>query len=556
MDNNKQRKSGLSIALRLLALVKPLTGIMILAITMGTLGFLAAIFIPIFGAFAMVDILGIRTILPIQTIFIAVVLFAVFRGILRYAEQAANHHIAFKLLAIIRDYVFKALRKLAPAKLETKDKGNLISMITTDIELIEVFYAHTISPIAIAFLMVIIMTLFIGSYHPLLGLIALIAYITVGVIIPMIISKLGKKDGMEYRSKIGQLSSSVLDSLRGLREVIQFDYGESMQDQIASKTEHLNKTLSKTKSYEGLTNALTSTAIMIFSLLSLVVGLHLYNNNLIGFDAVLISFVAIISSFGPTVALANLSNNLIQTFAAADRILDLLDEEPVCEELSGFETINFDDVHVNDVHFAYDDEVILDDLSLVISKNEITGIMGKSGSGKSTLLRLLMRFWDVDNGSITINNTDLRALNTENLRAMESFVTQDTVLFNKSIKDNIKVANLKATDEDIIEAAKKASIHEFIESLPDAYETVIGELGSSLSGGERQRIGLARAFLHDAPLMLLDEPTSNLDSLNEGIILKSIFDEKANKTIVLVSHRQQTLGIADHIIKIESDRKS
>lgn len=554
--NHKKRRSGLNIAFRLLSLVKPLIGIMILAIIMGVLGFMTAIFIPIFGAFAMVDILGYDPILPLNIIFISVIIFAVLRGILRYAEQASNHHIAFKLLASIRDYVFKALRKLAPAKLETKDKGNLISMITSDIELIEVFYAHTISPIAIAFIMLLIMTGFIAHYSPVLALISCLGTITVGLIIPMIISKIGQKDGMTYRHEIGDLSSSVLDSLRGLREVIQYDHGEIIQEDIKTKTESLNKTLKKTKSYEGLTHALTSTVIMVTSLTVLFVGLSLYTKQELAFDALLISFIATISSFGPSVALANLSNNLILTFAAADRVLDILDEVPETEEIFNKEFSEYGDVKVHDLSFAYDTEVILNDLSLSLEDRKITGIIGKSGSGKSTLLRLLMRFWDTDKGSITINNKNLKDINTTDLRSMESFVTQDTVLFNKSVLDNIKIANQDASLDDVIEASKKASIHDFITSLPQGYDTILGEQGSSLSGGERQRLGLARAFLHDAPLLLLDEPTSNLDSLNEGIILKSIYEETEHKTVVLVTHRKQTLSIADTIISLDSERKS
>ena len=554
--NHKKRRSGLNIAFRLLALVKPLIGIMILAIIMGVLGFMTAIFIPIFGAFAMVDILGYDPILPLNIIFISVIIFAVLRGILRYAEQASNHHIAFKLLASIRDYVFKALRKLAPAKLETKDKGNLISMITSDIELIEVFYAHTISPIAIAFIMLLIMTGFIAQYSPVLALISCLGTITVGLIIPMIISKIGQKDGMTYRHEIGDLSSSVLDSLRGLREVIQYDHGEIIQEDIKTKTESLNKTLKQTKSYEGLTHALTSTVIMITSLTVLFVGLSLYTKQEFSFDALLISFVATISSFGPSVALANLSNNLILTFAAADRVLDILDEVPETEEIFNKEFSEYGDIEVDDLSFAYDTEVILNDLSLSLEDRKITGIIGKSGSGKSTLLRLLMRFWDTDKGSITINNKNLKDINTTDLRSMESFVTQDTVLFNKSVLDNIKIANQDASFDDVIEASKKASIHDFITGLPQGYDTILGEQGSSLSGGQRQRIGLARAFLHDAPLLLLDEPTSNLDSLNEGIILKSIYEETEHKTVVLVTHRKQTLSIADTVISLDSERKS
>ena len=429
-------------------------------------------------------------------------------------------------------------------------------MITTDIGLIEVFYAHTISPVAIAFLVVIIMTLFIGKINIILGVIALIAYIFVGVIIPLIISKLGYQAGMKYRNNVGELSSTVLDSLRGLREVSQYSYGDDIKNQLRDQTLILNESLKETKDYEGLTNALVSSSIMIFSLIILFIGFNLYLSNQIGFDGLLIAFVSMISSFGPVTALANLSNNLIQTFAAADRVLDILDEEPITKEVFNKEKSSFGEIEVYNVVFAYDEELILDYLCLNIEGNKITGIMGKSGSGKSTLLRLLMRFWDIDGGSIKINKKDLKNINTSDLRAMESFVTQDTALFNKSILDNIKIANMNASLNDVMLAAKKASIHEFIMSLPNSYETIIGEMGSTLSGGERQRIGLARAFLHDAPLLLLDEPTSNLDSLNEGIILKSIDDEKANKTIILVSHREKTLSISDTIIKLESERKS
>ena len=553
---NTKRRSGLNITFRLLGLVKPLMGIMFLAIFMGTLGFLTAIFIPVFGAYALVDILGINTILSLKTITISVLIFALLRGILRYAEQAANHHIAFKLLAIIRDYVFKSLRRLAPAKLESKDKGNLIAMITTDIELIEVFYAHTISPVAIAFIISVIMTSYLASINPIFGLIALLAYLTVGILIPMLISKIGAKAGTVYRDQVGKLSSTVLDSLRGLREVLQFNYGLASKGAIKQQTLELNKSLKDTKNYEGLTNALVATAIMTYSLIILFVGINLYSNNSIGFDGLVIAFVAMISSFGPVVALANLSNNLIQTFAAADRVLDILDEEPITKDITNQAQTSFGDIEINDLSFAYDQEVIIDQLDLSVESNQVLGLSGKSGSGKSTILRLLMRFWDSDSGSININNKSIKEINTSDLRKMESFVTQDTSLFNKSVIDNIKISNLDASLDQVIEAAKKASIHDFIETLPQGYETIIGELGSSLSGGERQRIGLARAFLHDAPLLLLDEPTSNLDSLNEGIILKSINDEKENKTIILVSHREKTLSIADKIINLESERSS
>lgn len=553
---NEKRRSGLTITIRLLTLVKPLMKIMVVAITMGTIGFLCAIFIPILGAFALLNILNLNDSLSLRLIFTLIMMFALLRGILRYAEQAANHHIAFKLLATIRDQVFKALRRLSPAKLETKDKGNLISMITTDIELIEVFYAHTISPVVIAVLVGGIMSVYLASIHYSLGLIALLAYFSVGLFIPLLISKIGYTTGVQYRKNIGDLSTSVLDSLRGLREVTQFSYGLTIDEQLKVKTKKANISLKKIKDLEGLTTALVSSAIISFSLVVLFISINLYYENIINFEGVLIAFVSIISSFGPMTALANLSNNLLQTFAAADRILNILDEQPKTVDIVDQPVSEFGDIKLKNVKFGYDDSVIIENLNMEISQNKVIGIVGKSGSGKSTILRLLMRFWESNKGEILINDKSVNQINTTELRKMQGLLTQDTVLFNRSILDNIKIANMQATMQEVEEAAKKASIHNFILSLPEGYETVIGEQGSTLSGGERQRLGLARAFIHDAPLLLLDEPTSNLDSLNEGIILKSIDEAKKDKTVVIVSHRKHTLSIADEIIKLESDRNS
>lgn len=407
-----KNRSGFHVMINLVGLVKPLTGYMVLAIIMGLVGHLAASFITIFGGYAVANLLDFDVPFSLRTIFISVCVFALARGILRYAEQACNHFIAFKLLALIRDKVFMALRKLCPAKLEGRDKGNLISVITSDIELLEVFYAHTISPIVIAFLYSLIMCLFIGSFHPILGVIALLAYITVGIFIPLM------------------------------------------------------------------------------------------------------------SSFGPTVALANLGSTLQNTFAAGNRVLDILDETPVVDEISGKNDIAFTGASAEKITFSYDEEKILDHVSVNIPKGAIVGITGRSGSGKSTLLKLFMRFWETQEGSVKLSETDVNNINTSNLRDMESFVTQETHMFHDSIKNNLRIAKLDATDKEIVTACKKASVHDFILSLPQGYDTPVGELGDTLSGGERQRLGLARAFLHDSDLLLLDEPTSNLDSLNEAVILK------------------------------------
>lgn len=551
-----KKRSGFEIMLRLIGLVKPLTGYMLLAITMGLAGHLSATFITVFGAFAVLSILGIEVPFSVTMIFVLVLVFALVRGMLRYEEQACNHFIAFKLLALIRDKVFRALRRLCPAKLEGKDKGNLISVITSDIELLEVFYAHTISPIAIAFLFCVIMSVFIGSYHPILGIIALAAYIVVGAVIPVLTSKFAGDDGLRFRTKSGELSGFVLDSLRGLIETLQYGQGTKRLHEINAQTDILSEEESKMKRTAGRNQAVTNTVILIFDLVMLFASAMLYLRGSFGFEGVLIPTIALMSSFGPCVALAALGSTLQNTFAAGNRVLDILDEAPVVEEISGKQEIGFAGASVQNVTFAYGEDVILDDISVEIPKGSVVGIVGRSGSGKSTLLKLLMRFWEVQKGQVKISDTNINEINTANLRDMESFVTQETHLFHDSIKNNVRIAKLDATDEEIMEVCKKASVHDFIMTLPKGYDTPVGELGDTLSGGERQRLGLARAFLHNADLMLLDEPTSNLDSLNEAVILKSLKEERNNKTVVLVSHRKSTMRIVDNMYSVEHGRMS
>lgn len=529
---------------------------MALAIIMGVIGNLCATFITVIGGYAILDALNISTGLSMLTAFILAGVFALLRGILRYAEQSSNHYIAFKLLALIRDKVFVALRRLCPAKLEGKDKGNLISIITSDIELLEVFYAHTISPIAIAIIFCIIMVVFISMYSIVLGMIALAAYVTVGVIIPIAVSKISGSDGENFRKKSGELSAFVLDSLHGISELIQFGSGKKRCDEMSEKTEDLLKTEKNMKQKTGTNMAVTNTVIFVFDIILLITAAFLYQSGSVGFDGVIIPVIALMSSFGPVVALANLGSTLQNTFAAGNRVLNILDESPVVEEITGKNDVAFNGAKAENVTFAYGDEIILNDVSVDIKKNSVVGIIGKSGSGKSTLLKLLMRFWQVQKGDIKISNTSIEDINTSNLRDIESYVTQDTHLFHDSIKNNLKIAKLDATDDEIISACKKASVHDFIMSLPNGYDTMVGELGDTLSGGEKQRLGLARAFLHNAPLMLLDEPTSNLDSLNEAVILKSLNEERDNKTVVLVSHRESTMKIADTVYCVENGRTS
>ena len=575
--NTTKRRSALQIMGSLIGLVKPLLHIMLAAIILGTLGYLCAIFLTILAGQVIVHglLTGVAGMIvpvdnmwlvftPVKTIITVMIVIAVLRGILHYVEQYCNHFIAFKLLAIIRHKVFAALRKLCPAKLEGRDKGNLISIITTDIELLEVFYAHTISPIAIATLTSIIMVIFIGRYHWLAGVLALGAYLIVGVAIPMWNGKRGSQKGMEFRTNFGELNSFVLDSLRGLDETIQYGQGKKRKEQMSERSKNLAGMQESLSKMEGSQRSFTNMVILLASFGMLALTIWLYAKGEMGFEGILTCTIAMMGSFGPVVALSSLSNNLNQTLASGERVLSLLEETPLVEEIPGdVETSGaeskehgFTGAEAENVTFAYGEEVILDNYSLKLQPGKITGIHGASGSGKSTLLKLLMRFWDVQDGSVSVDGTDVRKIPTKHLRDMESYVTQETHLFHDSIANNIAIAKPGASREEIMEAAKKASIHDFIMTLPKGYDTEVGELGDTLSGGEKQRIGIARAFLHECPLILLDEPTSNLDSLNEGIILKSLKESAKKKTVVLVSHRVSTMNVADVVYEMQNGRIS
>ncbi len=549
MRETKNRRSGIVIMGQLIGLVRPLLPIMCLAITLGVLGYLCAIFLTIVAGYGLLK--G-----SLGSFAGFLVLMAVMRGVLHYGEQYCNHFIAFKLLAIIRHKVFAVLRKLCPAKLEGKDKGNMISIITSDIELLEVFYAHTISPIAIAVITSVIMVAFIGNCSPAAGVIALIGYIMVGAVIPLWNGKRGAKEGMEFREGFGELNSFILDSLRGLDETIQYGKGEERKEQMAERSEELGKMQKRLNRHEADQRSLTNMTILLFSFGMLIFMLLSYMDGNVTFDQMVIAIISMMGSFGPVVALSNLSNNLHQTLASGERVLSLLEESPQIEEVEDGIDIEFDGAKAEHVNFSYEEEEILKDYSISIPKGKIIGIHGASGSGKSTLLKLLMRFWDVNGGEITISGENIKNINTANLRDMESYVTQETYLFHDSIANNIAVGKVDATIEEIMEAAKKASIHDFIMTLPKGYDTEVGELGDTLSGGEKQRIGIARAFLHDAPLVLLDEPTSNLDSLNEGIILKSLKEACEKQTVVLVSHRKSTMNLADTVYEMNHGRIS
>ena len=551
------RKNGFVVMGHLLKLVTPLAHIMAFTITMGTLGFLAAIFIMVLGAMGLVNLLNFDTHLSFSGILTALIVLAVARGALRYLEQMSGHYIAFKLLALLRDKVFSSLRRLAFVKLQDKQAGQLVSLVTNDIELLEVFYAHTIAPIMIAFFTSAILLLVFGHLSGWFVVVALAAYLTVGVILPIITTKLAREDGRRYRELVGEMNDFFLDSVRGMKEIQLFGYAKQRLDEIQQRSQKIDTAFERIKDQEAKVRVYTEVAVSAFNIIMLFTGLILFSLDKIDFSAFLIGVILLMSSYGPVIALSNLSSNLLQTLASGERVLSLLGEEPELKDVeSAVDLKEVSRIDVENVNFAYGEEQILSDVSLSVKKGEILGIHGRSGSGKSTLLKLLMRFYDPKSGSIKINGETLPNINTRSLRDNMAYITQQTYIFNETIEENIRLARRDAKLEEIMEAAKKASIHDFILSLPEGYQTKMTELGGNLSDGEKQRIGIARAFLHNAPIILLDEPTSNLDSLNEAMILKSLLNVKAEKLIILVSHRQSTMAICDQVIGIENGRMS
>ena len=551
------RKNGFLVMWQLLALVKPLAHIMAFTITMGTLGFLSAIFIMVLGAMGLSHLLGFEGHLNFTQILTALIALAVARGILRYLEQMSGHYIAFKLLALLRDKVFSALRRLAFVKLQDKQAGQLVSLVTNDIELLEVFYAHTIAPIMIAFFTSAILVAVFAHISAWFALVALIAYLCIGVVLPIITTKLAREDGRKYRELVGEMNDFFLDSVRGMKEIQLFGYAKQRLDEIQQRSQAIDGAFRKIKDQEAKVRVYTEIAVSMFNIIILFTGLILFSLDKLDFAGFLVGVILLMSSYGPVIALSNLSSNLLQTLASGERVLSLLAEQPALKDVENAVNLTgVSDIAVENLNFAYGEEQILSGINLQLTKGQILGIHGRSGSGKSTLLKLLMRFYDPQQGQIRINGEPLANINTASLRDNMAYITQQTYIFNDTIEENIRLAHRSATQEQIIEAAKQASIHDFIMSLPEGYQTKMTELGGNLSDGEKQRIGIARAFLHNAPIILLDEPTSNLDSLNEAIILQSLRNVKADKLIVLVSHRQSTMAICDQVIGIESGRMS
>ena len=553
-----KRRSGFAVMAGLVGMIKPLLGYMLIAIVMGCIGNLMATFITVLGGYGFLGVAGAYENMNFTVIFVCLIVFAVLRGILRYAEQACNHFIAFKLLARIRHQVFAALRKLAPAKLDGNEKGNLISVITSDIELLEVFYAHTISPICIAVLTSVFMLIFFGRLHPVYALMAAVFYLLIGAVIPLQNGKKGGEKGQNYRNAFGKLNTCVLDNLYGLEEIREFGQEEVRLQELQKHTQKLEGFTAQLKEDENAQRITTDGVILFAGVAMTVLGMYLVNAGEASGANAIIAVIAMSSSFGPTAALAALSNNLHHTLASGNRVLDILEETPIVEEITDGVSQVEGDISCENVSFSYEvqqETTVLKNFTATFETNKIHGILGKSGCGKSTLLKLLMRFYETEEGNVFYGEDNVNRINTRALRNNVSYVTQETFLFTDTIENNIRVAKADATREEIIEAAKKASIHDFIMSTPHGYDTVLAELGDSISGGEKQRIGIARAFLHDSKMIFLDEPTSNIDSLNEGMILRSLEQEKKDKTIILVSHRKSTMGIADKVLAMRDKMK-
>lgn len=551
---NKIRRNGLLIMFNLIKLLGSFSFIMILAVINGVLGFILAMGVTIFGALGIAKVLGANIFLTYEIIISLAIVCGLLRGVLRYFEQYFNHYIAFKLLEVLRGKIFRKLRSLAPAKLEGKQKGNIIAILTADIETLEVFYAHTISPICIAFFVCLSVVIFVGvvsSWY--LSIVALIGYVFIGIILPLIYSKFLKKDGVSYRNNFSAFNSYFLDSIKGIKEIVFHNKEKERNKIVNQKSEELLNITKKMKNKNALIIAFSELIVSLFVIVSLVIGLLLFFQNQISIGFLIVGVVTIFGSFGPVMAISNLPGNLTQTFASGERVLNLLEEKPLVNEIKNAKSFQFESLEVKGLSFGYDDQnKILDDVNFSIKKGEIIGIVGPSGSGKSTILNLLLRFYKKEKGDILFNGIDIEEINTSSLLDNVTLVSQSTYLFNESISENLRVAKENAYFNELVEASKKANVHKFIESLPKGYKNEVKTMSENLSSGEKQRIGLARAFLRNSPLILLDEPTSNVDSMNEGMILKSLLEVKNEHAIILVSHRESTMSICDKIYRFEN----
>lgn len=556
MKKQKLRRSGAKIMASLIMLLGSLAYIMLLAVINGSLGFICAMGVTLFGAIGIAKVLGETIAFSYGVIIALCVICGVLRGILRYFEQYSNHYIAFKLLAVLRDKIFAALRTLCPAKLESKQKGSIIAMITSDIETLEVFYAHTISPICIAVIVSLAVIIFVGTVSsPWLALVALLAYLVIGIAVPFISSAKLKASGVRYRAEFASFNAYFLDSIKGIKDIVLNNAGEQRKEQVNERSEVLLKETKKMKHDTTKAAAGTELAVSLSIIAALIVGILLVREDMLTVGRMIIGVVAVFGSFGPVIAVAALPGNLTQTFASGDRVLNLLSDTPAVTPVENGKKFDYEKLDVSGLDFSYDKETkVLKEVCMNAKKGEIIGIVGESGCGKSTFLKLLLRFWQKDNGSIEYNGTDIDKIDSDNLLDNATMVSQTTYLFDETIEDNLRIAKPDATQNELETACRMASVHDFIMTLPDGYQSRVGALGDNLSAGEKQRLGLARAFLKGSQLILLDEPTSNVDSINEGIILSALAQQKKQKSIILVSHRESTMAIADRIYKVENGR--
>lgn len=555
-QKSRLRRSGAQIMASLVLLLGSLAYIMVLAVFNGSLGFLCAMGVTLFGAVGIAKLMGEAIALSWGAIAALAVGCGVLRGVLRYLEQYSNHYIAFRLLAVLRDKIFGALRLLCPAKLETKQKGSIIAMITSDIETLEVFYAHTVSPICIAVLVslcVFLLVGFVSGWY--LALVALAGYLTIGIVLPMVSSDRLKDSGVRYRAEFASFNAYFLDSIKGIRDIVLNNAGDAREAEVNRRSDILLGETRRMKREITRASAATELAVSLFIAAALAVGIAQVSGGSLSVGRMIIGVVAVFGSFGPVIAISALPGNLTQTFASGDRVLNLLTEQPAVRPVENGRSISYQNLRVRDLSFSYDGQApVLRALCMHAAKGEIIGIVGESGCGKSTFLKLLLRFWQKTGGEIAYNGTDIDGINTDSLLDNVTMVSQSTYLFDETIEENLRIAKPGATQQELESACRMAAVHDFILTLPDGYRTQVGALGDRLSAGEKQRIGLARAFLRGSELILLDEPTSNVDSINEGIILRALRQQKNKKSIILVSHRASTMAIADRVYKVENGK--
>ena len=546
------KRSFYTLIAKLIALIGPFSLVIMLAVINGVIGYLLAINITVFAAIALIKFLGLTISLGYPVIFTIIIVSGILRGVVRYFEQYSNHYIAFKILGILRGKIFNALRKLSPAMLEDKSKGDLVALLQGDIETLEVFYAHTITPTLIALITSLIMVVFISLTTSIyLGLVALASYLIIGVIVPVIFYKCNHKFGKSYRQQLGSFEDFYLDSIYGGYEIVSQN---QQKNYLAEVKKRSNKLITLSYKLEGRNTLFTNISSILLVLLNVIIilaGYYLYKENIIVDSKIILAYVALTSSFGPVLALANLPNNLAQTFASGNRVLDIL---ALPEQSFGQVDFTWENLAFKNVSFAYQQEEILSNLNFTIGQKEIIGIYGPSGSGKSTLMKLIMRFYDQNRGQILLNGEDIKNYSQEALYRNINLFSQSTYLFHDTILNNLLIAKPTATMEEVKEACQSAGIYDYIMSQKSGFETKIADLKNNISEGEKQRLGLARVFLKKPKLLLLDEATANIDAINEGIILNALNKYKESMSIVIISHRMSTLSICDKIYEFKEKK--